>query len=91
MNKQIDKLLARHSELTHSEMKKVVSHTQRESDGWFLNTLMIEDCETAFRYKRRKRYRDLKNARVDLTYYPSTHTVAGIEIDVFAVVRIRRS
>ncbi|MFK7886711.1 MAG: hypothetical protein AB8G16_07565 [Gammaproteobacteria bacterium] len=91
MPKHIDKLLAKHRELTHSEMKKVVSHAQRETDGWFLNTLMIEDCDTPFRYKRRKRYQDLKNARVDLTYYPTTHTVAGIEMDAFNVVRIRRS
>ncbi len=91
MKKDIEKLLARHGELTHSEMKKVESHGQRLTDGWFQNTLMIEGCDTPFRYKRRKRYRDLKNSRVDLTYYPATQTVAGIEMDIFKVVRIRRS
>ena len=91
MPRDVRKLLAKHSKLTHSKMKKVVSHKQREADGWFQNTLMIEDCNTPFRYKRRKRYRDLKSARVDLTYYPATETVAGIELDVMNVVRIRRS
>ena len=91
MPKDVQKLLAKHKQLTHSEMKKVVSHKQREADGWFQNTLMIENCNTPFRYKRRKRYRDLHNARVDLTYYPATETVAGIELDVMNVVRIKRS
>lgn len=91
MSKEVKKLLARHDQLTHSEMKKVVSHQQRKADGWFLNTLMIEDCSTPFRYKRRKRYRDLTNARVELTYYPAIETVAGMEMEVFNVVRIKRS
>jgi len=91
MPKDVKKLLARHSQLTHSKMKKVLSHKQRNADDWFQNTLMIEDCSTPFRYKRRKRYRDLENARVDLTYYPTTESVAGIEMDVMKVVRIKRS
>ena len=60
MQKDIQKLLDKHQELTHSEMKTVVSHTQRVVDDWFLNTLMIDDCDIPFRYRRRKRYRDLK-------------------------------
>lgn len=91
MAKEVDKLLARHEQLTHSETKKVISHQQREVDGWFQNTLMIEGCDTPFRYKRRKRYRDLRNARVNLTYYPAIETIAGIEMDVMNVVRIKRS
>lgn len=91
MHKDLQKLLGRHQELTHSQMKKVLSHAQREVGEWYVNTIMIEDCATPFRYKRRKRYRDLTHARVDLTYYPATQTVAGIEMDVMNVVRIRRS
>ena len=88
--KPVSKLLERHQQLIHSQQKKVLSHTQRQEGDWVINTLMIEDCETPFRYKRKKRYRDLKGARVDLTYYPSTHEVAGISMDVMSVVRIRR-
>ena len=91
MEKEVKKLLARHADLTHSNMKKVVSHQQREAGGWFVNTIMIEDCDTPFRYKRRKRYRDLTGARVELTYYPTTETVAGIEMEVMNVVRLKRS
>ena len=89
--KSVSKLLERHQQLIHSRHKKVLSHTQRQEGEWLINTLMIEDCETPFRYKRKKRYRDLKGARVDLTYYPATHEVAGITMDVMNVVRIRRS
>ena len=89
--KPVAKLLDRHRELTHSQNKKVVSHAQREDGEWSINTLMIEGCDEPFRYKRKKRYRDLKGARVDLTYYPATETVAGLTIDVMNVVRIRRS
>jgi hypothetical protein len=91
MSKDLKKMLAKHSELTHSDMKKVISHRQREAAGWIQNTLMIEDCATPFRYKRRKRYRNLDNARVNLTYYPAIEVVAGIEMDVMNVVRIKRS
>jgi len=85
------KLLERHQELVHSEMKKVLSHVQRADGEWFLNTLMIEDCEVPFKYKRRKRYQNLKGARVDLTYYADQESIAGINMEVMNVVRIRRS
>lgn len=91
MQKDIKHLLEQHRELTHSEMKKVVSHVQRADGEWLLNTVMIEDCSIPFRYRRRKRYRDLKGARVDITYYPAVETVAGMEFEVMKVVRIRRS
>lgn len=91
MQKDVRKMLDKHRELTHSEMKKVVSHVQRADGDWYQNTLMIEGCETPFRYKRRKRYHELKGARVDMTYYPATEHIAGIEMDVMNVVRIRRS
>lgn len=91
MPKEVKKLLAKHRELTHSEFKTVISHQQRKADDWIVNTLMIEGCDTPFRYKRQKRYRDLTGARVDLTYYPTTEAVVGMEIDVMNVVRIKRS
>jgi len=65
MNKEPEKLLKKHEKLTHSDMMTVISHVQREKEGWFLNTLMIKDCEVPFRYKRKKKYRDLKGQRVE--------------------------
>lgn len=84
-------MLARHAGLTHSENKKVASHVQRESGDWILNTLMIENVDVPFKYKRKKRYRSLQGARVNLTYYPATERVAGMEIEVMKVTRVRRS
>lgn len=89
MKKSVDALLAKHPGLTHSEMCKVVSHVQREADEWFLNTLLIEGCEVPFKYRRKKRYRSLVGQRVNLTYYPDSEQVAGIDFEMMKVVRIR--
>jgi hypothetical protein len=86
-----EKLLARHELLVHSDLRKVVSHGQRESGEWFVNTVMIEGQEVPFRYKRKKMYKSLVGASVNLTYYASTESVAGVELEVMKVVRIRRS
>ena len=91
MKSEPDKLLARHAELVHSDNQKVESHVQQQSGDWIIHTLMIADCDVPFRYKRPKEYRSLAGARVNLTYYPSTHTVAGMEFEVMNVVRIRRT
>mgnify|MGYP000144454222 CR=1 FL=1 len=85
------RLLKKHRELTHSESLKVVSHVQRQSGGWFINTLMLEGYEVPFQYKRQSRYRNLQGGRVNLTYYPTTRDVAGISLEVMKVVRIRRA
>lgn len=87
--KQLEKLLQRHPELVHSDNRKVSSHVQREEGDWFLNTLMIEGCEAPFKYKRQKAYKSLAGARVNLTYYPETEVVAGLEFEIMKVVRIR--
>lgn len=86
-----EKLLARHGELIHSDGRKVVSHVQRKSGEWIINTLMIESYEVPFRYKRKKQYKSLEGALVNLTYYAATRDVAGIEMEIMNVVRIRRS
>ncbi|NNF15925.1 MAG: hypothetical protein HKN70_04215 [Gammaproteobacteria bacterium] len=91
MQKDVKKMLDKHPGLTHSEMKKVTSHVQRETDGWYLNTVIVENCATPFRYKRRKLYRNLTGARVDMTYYPIIEQVAGVDMEFMKVVRIRRS
>ena len=91
MKSPVNKLLKSHHQLTHSDMMKVDSHVQRESGDWIINTLMIEGCGTAFKYKRKKPYKNLSGQRVNLTYYPATETVAGIEMEVMNVVRIKVS
>ena len=84
-----DKLLKKHEQLVHSDNVKVTSHVQREKGDWLLNTLMIESCEVPFQYKRTKKYKNLQGQIVNLTYYPSTETLAGIDFEVMHVVRVR--
>jgi hypothetical protein len=91
MKNEVDKLLERHQELVHSERKRVISHVQRRSGTWLVNTLMLDGYSVPFRFRRKSRYRNLKGMFVNLTYYPNVETVAGIEVEVMAVVRIRTS
>jgi len=84
-----EKLLKKHENLVHSDMVKVTSHVQREKGDWFLNSLMIEGCEVPFKYKRTRKYKNLQGQRVNLTYYASTETVAGMTFEVMNVVRVR--
>ena len=85
------KLLKRHEALIHSDMRKVVSHVQREAGEWLINTVLIEGYDVPFRYKRKKRYKSLVGASVNLTYYASTERVAAMDIEIMKVVRIRRA
>ena len=89
MKSQTDKLLQKHKQLTHTEMAMVTSHVQRAQDDWILNTVMIEECDIPFKYKRKKQYKNLKGRRVNLTYYPDKVSVAGMELDIMKVVRIK--
>ncbi len=91
MKSPVDKLLKKHQKLNQSDMMKVHSHVQRESGDWILNTLLVEDCDVPFKYKRKKMYKDLKGQRVNLTYYSDVETIAGIEMEVMHVVRIKVS
>ena len=91
MEKQTKKLLEQHAGLTHSEDRKVRSHVQREDDDWIMHTLMLEGVDVPFKFRRKKRYKNLQGARVNLTYYPGVETVAGIEFEVMKVVRLRTS
>ena len=70
---------------------KVSSHVQRKNGDWILNTLMIEGYDVPFKYKRTKQYKNLKGQRVNLTYYPDTETVAGMEFEIMKVIRIKVS
>ena len=87
----IDKLLRKHQKLNQLDAAKVVSHVQRKSGEWVLNTLLLEGYEVPFKYSRKKTYRSLQGGRVNLTYYPQRKTIAGLEIEIMNVVRIRRT
>lgn len=87
----VDKLLAKHQSLTHTENVRVASHTQRQDGDWVRHTLMLEGVDVPFVFKRTKPYQSLKGARVNLTYYPVTETVAGMEFEQMKVVRIKRA
>jgi hypothetical protein len=91
VNKDVNKLLKTHQKLNHSVNMKVVSHVQRDTNEWILNTLMIEGYDVPFRYKRKKRYKNIQGQRVNLTYYPATESVAGINMEFMKVVRIKLS
>ena len=89
MKSQPEKLLKKHEKLVHSEMLKVTSHVQRNAGDWIINTVMVEGCDVPFKFKRQRQYKNLKGARVNLTYYPDVEIVAGIEFEVMNVVRIK--
>lgn len=91
MKSEPEKLLKKHQKLTHSEMMKVVSHVQRETPEWYINTIMVEGYDVPFRFKRKQAYRNLKGQRVNLTYYPTVETVAGMDLEIMKVVRIKVS
>jgi hypothetical protein len=91
MKSQPEKLLKKHRKLIHSDMQKVVSHVQRNVGDWIVNTVMIEGCDTPFKFKRKRQYKNLQGQRVNLTYYPDVEVVAGIEMEVMTVVRIKIS
>ncbi|MDH5182555.1 MAG: hypothetical protein OEX12_01575 [Gammaproteobacteria bacterium] len=86
-----DKLLKKHQKLIHTDHAKVTSHVQRGDGEWLLNTIMIEGVDVPFRYKRKVKYKNLTGSRVNLTYYPDSFIVAGIEMEAMKVVRIKLS
>jgi len=90
-NKAVSKLIKTHEKLVHSEQLKVVSHVQRDTKDWILNTVMIEGYDVPFKYKRKKMYKNIKGSRVNLTYYPAIESVAGIDMEIMKVVRIKIS
>jgi hypothetical protein len=89
--KTIKKLIDKHHELVHSENVKVSSHVQREEGDWILNIIMIDNIGVPFKYKRKKLYRSLKGQRVNITYYSSQESVAGFDIEIMNIVRIKVS
>jgi hypothetical protein len=91
VNKQAKQLIEQHKKLVHTDNIKVISHVQRESDDWFVNTLMLENIDVPFKYKRKKLYKSLNGQRVNITYYPDNETVAGFDIEIMRIVRVKVS
>lgn len=91
MKSESEKLIKKHQELIHSDNLKVISHVQREEDDWFINTIMFENIDVPFKYKRKKLYKSLTNNRVNVTYYVNKEKIAGFEIEVMNIVRIKVS
>ncbi len=69
----------------------MTSHVQREEDCWYVNTLLIAKTDVPFIFKRRKKYNNLVDRVVNLTYYPEIKDVAGMEFETMKVVRIKVS
>lgn len=90
-NKEAKQLIEQHQKLVHTDNIKVISHVQRELDDWFVNTLMLENIEVPFKYKRKKLYKSLKGHRVNITYYPDNELVATFEVEIMRIVRIKIS
>lgn len=88
---EVDSLLQQHRQLTHSENMKVQSHVQREEDDWIVHTIMLQDIDVPFIFKRKKRYKSLVGNRVNLTYYPDNKIVAEMTFETMKVVRIKAS
>jgi hypothetical protein len=84
-----ESLTKKHQALTHSEQKTVLSHVQREVDHWYLNTIMLKGIDVPFKYRRKKLYKSLQNQQVNITYYATKETVAGFELEVMKIVRIK--
>ena len=72
-------MIAKHQKLNQLYIVNVMSHVQREKDEWVLNTIMLEEYDVPFQYSRRKVYKNLAGARVNLTYYPETKSNAGVD------------
>ncbi len=89
MKTDVNKLLKKHANLVQTDGLKVTSHVQTEKDDWIINTVMVEGYNVPFKFKRQQAYRNLKGARVNMTYYPAVEMVAGIELEVMNVVRIK--
>lgn len=90
MNKAVKKMLANHERLIHSGEVTVLSHTQREKGEWVQHTVMLENCDVPFKFRRVKKYKNLQGQKVSVVYYPETEMVEGFEIEIMQVVRIKR-
>ncbi len=86
-----DKLLKKNQALIHSDGLKVSSHVQRDIGDWMLNTIMIHGYDVPFKFKRKQAYKNLAGASINITYYPDSENIAGMNMEVMNIVRIRKS
>ncbi|MFT4730777.1 MAG: hypothetical protein ACI9UN_005307 [Granulosicoccus sp.] len=91
MKSDVKKLLEKNEQLNQLDSVKVISHVQRESGSWVKNTLMLDGYDVPFKYSRKEKYKSLEGAPVNLTYYPQTENIAGMDFESMKVVRIRKS
>ena len=91
MPTESEKLIKKHPQLTLSTDKKVASHVQRSEGEWIHNTLMIEGSDVPFKYKRKKKYKSLKGALVNLSYYSETKIIGSLEFETMKVVKVNRA
>ncbi len=93
MKSDPEKLLKKNEVLNQLDSVKVESHVQRiiEGGAWISNSLMLKGYDVPFKYRRKKKYRSLQGAWVNLTYYPQVEKIAGFDIEIMKVVRIRQS
>ncbi|WP_111978356.1 hypothetical protein [Algibacillus agarilyticus] len=89
--KLLEKQLADNPDLLQKNDATVESHVQRQKDEWYLNTILLEGYDVPFKFKRKKLYKTLQGAKVNLIYYPDIDHVAGFEVEVMRIVRIKRS
>ena len=89
MKTDSQKLIQKHEKLIQTDNLKVSSHVQREENDWFINTLMFDGISSPFKYKRKKMYKSLVSNRVNITYYVSNESIAGFDIEVMNIVRIK--
>ena len=48
MKSDVNKLLKKNAQLNHLDAVEVISHVQRESGEWVINTLMLEGYDVPF-------------------------------------------
>ncbi|MGL4835142.1 MAG: hypothetical protein ACRCXH_12080, partial [Shewanella sp.] len=66
MNKAVKKMLANHERLIHSDGVTVLSHTQREKGDWVQHTVMVENCDVPFKFRRVKKYKSLQGQKISV-------------------------
>ncbi len=91
MKSPVKNILEKNRELIHSEMMKIKTHVQMNDKEWIINTITLEGYDVPFRFNRKQEYRNLNGVRVNITYYPTVEKVAGFDMEVMNVVRIRKS
>ena len=63
MTSETDKLLKEHGKLNQLDSVKVISHVQRESGDWIINTLMLDGYDVPFKYSRKEQYRQFARGK----------------------------